>query len=198
MPRLTADQWAAIRIAWEGDPAATYESAAAEAATKSRFDPPVKSSVSERARKEEWSKRNQLAAINESASRRADSATEPNGEPIEPNETTAPFGIAVLASREESEIKRAAVLVRHRAEWAALEMYRRHALAAMDAAAEAGQRDEWLIAKTAADTAKANFQALQVKQDGERKAWNLDDNSLKIDISKASDAELEAMVKGGK
>jgi hypothetical protein len=47
-------------------------------------------------------------------------------------------------------------------------------------------------------SAKISAEMLAIRQKAERIAWNLDDNSLKIDISKATDAELEAIVKGGK
>lgn len=77
-------------------------------------------------------------------------------------------------AREESERVRAGVLVRHRAEWAELEQFRRTALKAMKDAHESGDRNAWMVAKMAADTAKANIQALEIKQSGEAKAWGLD------------------------
>lgn len=188
MPRLKDDQWAAMRLAWEGEPRLTFSALAEQYGVNV-------GNVSRKAAKEGWSKRGVLPDLNEAAQRRADTQTDANGNA---KQTQRPAGAGDLATRDESEAVRAAVLVRHRAEWAALELYRRQALEAMDRASEAGDRESWIIAKTAADTAKANLQALQVKQDGERKAWGLDDTAIKIDVSKASDAELEALVRGGR
>jgi hypothetical protein len=47
------------------------------------------------------------------------------------------------------------------------------------------------LAKTAAET-------LKIKQDGERKAWGLDEVQNVGDLSNLSDAELEAMTKCAK
>lgn len=58
MPRLTADQWAAVRLEWEGEPTATFTGLA----TKHGVN---KSEISRRCAKEAWSKRGQLGAINE-------------------------------------------------------------------------------------------------------------------------------------
>jgi hypothetical protein len=186
MPRLTADQWAAIRVAWEGEPTATFTALAEQFGIN-------KAQISRVASRDGWAKRHQLESINEAAHRKADAKVNAEG-----NATQRELNVDDLATRSESEAVRAGVLVRHRTEWAALDLYRRYALEAMDEARAAGQREDWMIAKTAADTAKANLQALQIKQDGERKAWGLDDAAIKIDVTKASDAELEALVRGGR
>lgn len=162
MPRLTADQWAAIRIEWEGEPVATFRALA----IKYNVD---NSEISRRAKREGWTKRGQLAAINESAQRKADKLTDSDG-----NSTQRKLSSADLAARGESEDLRAEVLTRHRREWAELEQFRRSALKAMKDAHEAGDRNAWMVAKLAADTAKANIQALEIKQTGEAKAWGLD------------------------
>ena len=160
MPRLTADQWAAVRLEWEGEPTATFTGLA----TKHGVN---KSEISRRAAKEAWSKRGQLGAINDAAQRKADARVDADGNPTQrkPN-------VVDLASREESEDVRAAVLERLRREWAELESFRRAALKVMKAAHEG--TEEWKNAKLAADTALANMRALDVKQAGERKAWGLD------------------------
>lgn len=162
MPRLTADQWAAIRIEWEGEPTATFHGLAG----KHGVD---KASISRKAAKDGWSKSGQIASINENAQRRADAKFV-----SECNTTQRERNASDLAAREESERVRAGVLVRHRAEWAELEQFRRSALKAMKDAHEAGDRNAWMVAKMAADTAKANIQALEIKQAGEAKAWGLD------------------------
>jgi hypothetical protein len=165
MPRLTADQWAAIRIEWEGEPTATFNGLASKHGVDN-------SQISRVARKEGWSKRGQIADINEAAQRRADASSDPDG-----TQTQRPLRSADLATRDESESLRAAVLVRMRSEWAELEGFRKAALAAMKTAHENGDKAAWSIAKMAADTALANIRALSVKQDAERKAWGLDAKS---------------------
>lgn len=57
MPRLTADQWSAIRLEWEGEPMATFHSLG----PKYGID---KASISRKAAKEGWAKRGVLADIN--------------------------------------------------------------------------------------------------------------------------------------
>ena len=162
MPRLTADQWADIRQKWEGEPTATFQGLG------ERFGID-KANISRRAKKEAWTKRGQIASINEAAGRRADAVVDADGNAT----TTQPQRNAGdLATRDESEAKRAAVLVRHRQEWAELESFRKTALKAMKDAHDGSK--EWREAKVAADTALANMRALEVKQHGEAKAWMLD------------------------
>lgn len=165
MPRLTADQWAAIRIEWEGEPTSSFTALA----TKHGVN---KSEISRRSAKEGWSKRGQLGAINDAAQRKADARVDADGNPTQrkPN-------VVDLASREESEDVRAAVLERHRREWAELEGFRKTALKAMKDAHGAGDIDTWKVADLAAKTALANMRTLEVKQSGERAAWGLDQHT---------------------
>ena len=181
MPRLTDDKWAAMRIEWEGEPLATFSALA------DKYGVNV-GNVSRKAAKEGWSKRGVLGDINEAASRRADTQTDATGNA---RQTQRPFGTGDLATRDESESLRAAVLVRLRAEWAELEGFRKSALVAMKTAHTSGDKAAWAIAKTAADTALANIRALQIKQDGERKAWGLDAQSEE-DIVITNPRRLEA------
>ncbi len=162
MPRLTTDQWAAIRIEWEGEPLATFTGLG----EKFGVD---KANISRRSAREAWTKRGQLASINESAQRKADLLTDAQGHATQRNSNAGD-----LATRSESEDLRAAVTARHRTEWGDLEEFRQHALTAMQDAHAAGDRETWYIAKMAADTAKANLSALEIKQQGERRAWGLD------------------------
>ncbi len=164
MPRLTADQWAAVRMEWAGEPTATFLGLAGKHGV-------AVSSVSRVSAREGWSKRGQLGDINEAAQRKADARLDSDGKA---KETQRQSTAGDLATRTESEDVRTAVLERLRREWAELEQFRRSALKAMKDAHEAGDADAWKVAKLAADTALANMRALEVKQAGERKAWGLD------------------------
>ena len=160
MPRLTADQWAAVRLEWEGEPTATFTGLSAKHGIN-------KSEISRRCAKDGWSKRGVLGDINEAAQRKADARVGADGAPTQPKPNAGD-----LATRTESEDVRAAVLERLRREWAELESFRRVALKVMKDAHEG--TEEWKTAKLAAETALANMRALDVKQAGERKAWGLD------------------------
>lgn len=162
MPRLTADQWAAVRIEWEGEPTTTFNGLA----SKHGVD---KASISRKAAKEGWSKRGILGDINEAAQRKADARCDSEG-----NVTQRKRNTEDLASRDLSEDLRAEVIERHRREWSELESFRKVALKAMKEAHESGDKIAWQIAKTAADTAVSNLRALEIKQTGERKAWGLE------------------------
>lgn len=78
--------------------------------------------------------------------------------------------------------RRMAVVDRHRREWD------EHQQLIQDAIAN-GDFEAAKLAKITAET-------VRIRQDGERKAWSLDDSAVKIDVTKASDAELEAIVRG--
>jgi hypothetical protein len=162
MPRLSADQWAAIRLEWEGEPTASFHGLA----QKHGVD---KSQISRIAKREGWSKTGQIGSINENAQRRADAKVNAEG-----GSTQRPINAEERASRDESESVRADVLARLRTEWAELESFRKVALLAMKEAHKAGDKNAWSIAKLAADTALANMRTLSIKQDGERAAWGLD------------------------
>lgn len=166
MPRLTTDQWAAIRIEWEGEPTATFSSMAAKHGVEV-------SNVSRKCAKEGWTKTGQLASINEAAQRKADARCDSEGN-ANAKQTQRLRNASDLATRDESIDVRAEVLERHRREWSELESYRQAALQAMTEAKRSGDKDAWTIAKLAADTAKQNLSALEIKQTGERKAWGLE------------------------
>jgi len=117
MPRLKADQWAAIRIEWEGEPTATFS----QLADKYGID---KAQVGRVAKRDGWTKIGQLANINEAAQRKADARCDSEG-----NSTQPKLNRQEIATRDESIDVRADVLERHRREWAELENYRKTALA---------------------------------------------------------------------
>lgn len=154
MPRLNSDQWAAMRMEWEGDPLMTIIALAAKYGIN-------KSQISRVARRDSWVKTGQIATINENAQLRADAQIRD-------------LNATDLVSRIESEELRAAILLRLRREWEEIEGFRQSALIAMRNAHDSGDKTEWNIAKTAADTALANIRALAAKQDSERRAWGLD------------------------
>jgi hypothetical protein len=92
--------------------------------------------------------------------------------------------------------RRQAVIERHRKEWSELEDLRQRVIDRVTEAEKVHDWEEYKRTKIFADTITDMLNALRIKQDGERKAWNLDDPALRIDVTKASDAELEAMVRG--
>ena len=170
--RLTDDQWAAIRAAYEQDPALSYEAAAERAAKAGNFCAPTKGRISQRSTQEGgWAKKGDLNAINQAAQRLADAA--------KLNDEVNPFTPGKVAAREESERVRADVIVRHRREWLEIDGYRKAALLKMKQAIGTGagtiNKDEWMIAKMAAETLRTNLSALEIKQANERKAFGLDD-----------------------
>lgn len=163
MPRLSADQWGLVRAEWEGEPLASFNSLADKHGINV-------SNISRRAARDGWIKRNQLASINEAASRKADAMVDSDGQPVNANANAK----LALAQRELSEDLRAQVQVRHRRDWAEMVAFRKTALAEMKTAHARGDKEAWQVAKLAADTALANLRSLAVAHDGERKAWGLD------------------------
>lgn len=61
MPRLSADQWAAVRLEWEGEPTASFLGLAGKHGLQA-------SSISRRAASEGWTKRGVIGDIHKSAS----------------------------------------------------------------------------------------------------------------------------------
>lgn len=167
MPRLSADQWGLVRAEWEGEPLASFNSLADKHGINV-------SNISRRAARDSWVKRNQLASINEAASRKADALVDSNGQMRENANANAKLA---LAQRELSEDLRAQVQARHRSEWAEMVAFRKTALVVMHDAHKKKDRASWANAKLAADTALANLRALAVAHDGERKSWGLDAKS---------------------
>lgn len=163
MPRLSADQWTAMRLEWEGEPVATFSQLAIKFCIN-------KSEISRRAAKEGWTKRGVIGDINEIAQRKADARCDSDGNPTTQRKPNA----VDLATRDESEDLRAEVLARHRRDWAELVAFRKTALVEMKTAHARGDKEAWQVAKLAADTALANLRSLAVAHDGERKAWGLD------------------------
>jgi hypothetical protein len=78
--------------------------------------------------------------------------------------------------------RRMAVVSRHKREWDEHQLLIAQAIADQD----------FEFAKLA----KITSETIRIRQDGERKAWGLDDAAIKIDVSRASDEELANMAKG--
>lgn len=179
MPRLTADKWAEIKAEFESNPKATFSSLAGMYDIK-------RQAIHGKSKKEKWIKPHENAAINDGAYRRADTVNRNIDTELDAKIDKS-TSLKKLASREESEEKRAGVIVQHRQEWEELNNFRRAALTQMKEALEVMQlakkegrkpaqsdKDMWWIAKIAADTSLCHMRALECKQTGERKAWGLE------------------------
>lgn len=194
MAVLTLSQWAAIRQCWEYDQdEPTLEVATARMAEKYGFLPPTKQAASKHKRDEDWQRRGSLKSIVQAAHRKADRLVTSDGSP-EParEELVAGHGLPKIEiatqAREESEDKRAELLSRHRMEWRQVAAVRQEALKLRDVnAIQAEQRAR--LAKSVAETTR-------MQQDGERKAWGLDDMPPLPDFSKLSDDQLKALMSG--
>ena len=194
IPRLSAEQWQAIRTIWEYDPdQPSYNAAAGRASEKCQFAPPGKSTIDDRAKKECWERHGSMNGINAAAHRKADSLTDSYESRTVPDAKNASFSgttnpVLILSSREEAENKRAEVNARHRTEWMQIAVLRQEALALRNS-----NLDQAIarikLAKTAAETTA-------IQQTGERKAWGMD---ILVDIGSLkdmTDAQLEAIING--
>ena len=181
MATLHDNQWQAIRTAWEYDPdEPSYNAAAQRAGQKFAFAPPGKSSIDARAKRESWTRRGNLNGVNAAAQRRADTQT---------SASACDAGKANTA-RDEAVDVRADVLVQHRGEWPSITAMVKEVIDTRDSD-PAGAFSKAKLAKTAAET-------LKIKQDGERRAWGMDEVQDVGDLSKLSDEELDAIIKNTK
>ncbi|MEI7606328.1 MAG: hypothetical protein WCJ64_02975 [Rhodospirillaceae bacterium] len=89
--------------------------------------------------------------------------------------------------RAESEDLRVTVIARHRSEWLAVAVLR-------DESADRRHADLG-DATSKAKFAKITAEVVKLQQEGERKAWGLDDMG-DFDPSKMTDDQLEAIVRG--
>lgn len=194
MARLTPDQWQAIRTVWEYDPdEPSYNVAAARASAKHTLEPPSKSTIDDRAKKEGWQRNGKLNGINAAAHRKADTLIDSSGNRTVPDAKTGYFLSApepglVQSSRQEAENKRAEVNVRHRVEWQNVAVLRQEALAIRNSNPDSAMA-KIKLAKVAAETTS-------IQQAGERKAWGLD---ILVDVGsmkELSDEQLEAIIHG--
>lgn len=198
MARLTRENWKSIRDSWEYDvDLPSYSVAAKRAAEKYKFDAPDKSSVCRRADLDKkqgsaWDRLNvDLEHINENAHRKADTIILADGSEVtHTNKTQRDSDELSIkkaqATKDESEDLRAEVIARHRQEWKIAIGLRNEAL-----------QDRKVDIKAAiekARLAKIAAEVLQIQQNGERKAWGL--NEINIDVSLLSDAQLQDLING--
>jgi len=161
MAHLTQDQWKIIRSEYESAPAISFRAIAEKHGVS-------KACVHKRAQTEGWQKACETASINDAAYRRADSV---DGDGQNKDVSTQ---LKRLAERDESEEKRAAVIVLHRQEWQEVNQFRKAALMKMKEAHESGDKQAWWNAKIASDTCLYHMRSLDIKQLGERRAWGLE------------------------
>lgn len=144
--RLTADEWTAVRKAFETDPRLSFGDLAKKFGIS-------KQSIHAHAKAEGWERVISLQELHERAQLRADRLVD--GKPDDQ---------ALASSRldgiDEATARRAAVLERHRTEW---NMPRKLAYEA----AQSRDIEKARLAKTIAES-------LRNIQEGERKAWGLD------------------------
>jgi hypothetical protein len=180
--------WDAVRTVWEYDPSEPSLTASAQrAAEKHNFIAPSKVQVHRRMNADKkagnpWERRSTLNGINQSAHRKADAMVYSDGE-------RRPYASATVeqANRQESEDARAEVLARHRSEWRQIVALRQESIAK--------RQTDPVIALNKARLVNILAQTTKIQQEGERKAWGLDDNNF--DPTKMSDDELERVVKKG-
>lgn len=215
---LNADQWGAIRKAWEYDPdQPTYAVAAKRAADKHGFKPPTKQSVAERARREGWERLNvgSMAGVNAAAQRKADHLpppggadggspvgpdARPDGQPVGSGAKKAADPAATVSSTEEAGDLRAQILSRHREEARIVGALVAEALARrpqlVNGKVPPGQMDKVKEAFEAMKLAKITSEALANKQMLERKAWGLDIVIDPDQLRNLSDEDLERLAAG--
>lgn len=144
--RLTADEWTAVRKAFETDPRLSFGDLAKKFGIS-------KQSIHAHAKAEGWQRVISLQELHERAQLRADRLVD-----------SKPDDQALASSRldgiDEATARRAAVLERHRTEW---NMPRKLAYEA----AQSRDIEKARLAKTIAES-------LRNIQEGERKAWGLD------------------------
>jgi hypothetical protein len=171
----------------------SYNVAVARAATKHNLEPPSKSTIDDRAKKEGWQRHGNLNGINAAAHRKADTLIDSNGNRTVPDAQTGNFSnppepALFLASRQESEDKRAEVTARHRSEWKNIAVLRQEALTIRNTNPD-GAMAKIKLAKLSAETTA-------IQQAGERKAWGLD---IQVDMGSMkdlSDEQLESIIHG--
>jgi hypothetical protein len=136
-----------------------------------------------------WSRRTDMAGIVEAAHRKADRLVGSDGAKLN-GDLNAQLNVQddkkEKAHRGESEDLRAEVIARHRREWQIAAILRNEAL-----------QDRKVDVKASFDKAKLakiTTEMLKIQQDGERKAWGLED--VNIDVSTLTDAQLADLIAG--
>lgn len=194
MPRLSRSVWAEVRLAWEVSPRPGLAWLTAAGGGPWLV---TEEAIRLRRRAEGWTKRGGLPSVAREAYRIADRAAAcglagpelgpqlgPGGD--KKAEAQPDIGEPAFAGWAEhaATLLRAALVVRHRAEWG---MVRR---LVHEALREASGMQGFEKAKIAKITAEV----LRILQEGERRAWGLDAELMNME--RMSDAELEAVAEG--
>lgn len=166
--KLTETEWAQARAVWEADPKVNFVHIAAEFGV-------TKQAVALRAKKEGWQKQADMPHIVREAHRAADAKSKPptpvgkkavpGGEAEKPKiERTAPAMLPSPQDRAEAVNRavdhRAELLGRHREEW-------KDVRAIVQQAIDTNDFDK-------AKLGKITSEATKIIQEGERKAWGID------------------------
>jgi hypothetical protein len=200
MARLTADQWRAIRQAWEFDPSEpSYADAANRASEKFGFKQPTKAAIGLRRKAEGWERRGSLAGVNQAAHRIADrigaedkreSGVKGGGTAYNDPGARPDRVVAEHEERHTAELRRAEIRVRHRKEWQQIAVLRQESLKRRESdLPEAFNR---------AKLAKIMAESLSIQQTGEAKSWGMDETVDADRLRTMTDQQLEALVAGKK
>lgn len=199
--------WDAIRTVWEYDPdEPSYPTAAERAGAKHGFKAPTSGAITKRVSADAkagkpWERRGSMSGINKAAHRKADAMVDSSGGMKTPDGSADGSGSGSggsvdgsvtstkkeQAARSESEDLRAEVIARHRNEWKQIVALRQEAL-----------KDRINNPDTSfmrAKLAKITSEITKIQQDGERKAWGLDELG-DFDPSKLTDAQIEDIMAG--
>lgn len=198
--KLPDSVWDSIRTVWEYDPdEPSYATSAERAGAKHGFKAPTKGAIAKRISLDAeagkpWERRGSISGINKAAHRKADALVDSTGglKTTDGNAGGNADGNLVStkkeqAARSESEDLRAEVIARHRNEWKQIVALRQEAL-----------KDRINNPDTSflrAKLAKITSEITKIQQDGERKAWGLDELG-DFDPSKLTDAQIEDIMAG--
>ncbi len=206
MAKITDDDWALIRRHWEldvGEP--TYLQAAERAAKEAGFEPPGKSSIDFRRKREGWIRRSNLTKVVAEAQKMADQICDaPEGAAQDSLDTVEPW------SSERAEQKRAHILVRHRGETAPvrrllgratslIEDFDQKALAKKGMtqdAISAAKKEAMADAEKVLKSAKLMAETISILQTAEQKSWGLNVVLDTTPFDQLSDRQLEAVAEG--
>lgn len=194
--RLTPEQWETIRSEWEyaiDEP--SYGTAAGRAAAKYNFKAPDRASVNRAAQRDEknhnpWVRKGALPGINQNAHRKADALAIKNFDADDADNRTDLDAKKRVAATQDSEDLRAQIIDRHRREWLIVQKLRQEALQHRNDPKLGGHKEAFEKSKLAKITAELTL----IQQNGERRAWGLDD--VAIDVTKLSDAQLQDLING--
>ncbi|MDD5411278.1 MAG: hypothetical protein PHF31_07675 [Methylobacter sp.] len=190
MPKLSKDEWLAIKNKWSADPKLTYSDLAHEYEVSRQI-------ITLRAKKESWQKTGDLAAINREALRRADGLTDAGVDKVDGVDKT-------LALKEESGLdtaidKRVDILCKHRGQIIVLDSMQDSAKILFDTALKTKKKEDFWMAKIAADICKDHIISTSKKQMMERKCWGMDTLDLSpADLESFSEQELDDFCLTGK